>query len=174
MRILLLILVLVSCGCRKDDAGKAAENVDGDVSGETTTITTGDGAIVTTDGKTTEIKTREGSVVVGAQTAPQGFPLPVMANAIVHHSWHGMSEKEEVYQLNYRVAGELSDIAKFHEDAMKAKGLKVQRNDMQHDRSTHITLMGKSESAEVTALISRDRPEDTPSVVISWTSKAKK
>jgi hypothetical protein len=177
MRVLLAAMLLLVVGCGKSDEKKTVKTPGGSVTveGDKVTVQTDKGkATIESKGGTTEIRTNEGTMTVGEGKVPDGFPLPVMRGAKVENSAHmAPPDGKEVFTLNAKIPAAFKDVADFYEKALKDKGLKVSRTEQASDDSQMVMLIGESETADGSVMVSKEAKADQPTAVISWSLKKK-
>lgn len=100
---------------------------------------------------------------------PADFPLPIIEGALsVNIHYTERPGGVDVSQLTHVVKKPIDEVVRFYEDAMRDRGLNVQRNDTTVRGVRQIALLGSSGLVESTALISQAVKEDRPRVTISW------
>lgn len=162
----LLLIAGAATGCRKSE--------DSAREGETVTIETEDGrkTLVQHDGDASRIQMPDGTVTVGRNSLPAGFPLPVAPGTEVKSSSHfNPPDKDEMFQITTEIAAPVDKIAEFYEKAMKDKGLEVSRLEQKSDRETLIVLTGKSDKVEAMVSTTRESKAARTAVVVHWSQK---
>lgn len=176
MRILLVIALLLVGGCRKSADKAAVDTPEGtvQVDGDKVTVRTKDGqSSIETSGGKTVIKSagegKEGTVVVGENKAPEGFPLPVMSGARIEHSTHiAKADSPEVYQLSMKIAAPIAAVTEFYAKAFKDKGLKVEQSQTTGEESSQAIVAGEGTKIEASVVVVKEAKAKETTVAIYW------
>ncbi len=88
------------------------------------------------------------------QKLPLGFPFEVVKGSRVQGSATTSDGKQVSYMLSLASESAVDEAAAFYEKELKAKGIEVQRTDMNVDGKQFVTLGGKAEDREATLAIS--------------------
>ncbi len=177
MRTLLVVGLLVAGGCRKSEEKTTVKTPEGTVhvEGDKVTVQTDQGrATIETKKDVTRIQTNEGTVTIGENKVPDGFPLPVMRGARIEQGSHmAPADGRETFQLTIRVPGPARPVAEFYEKALKDKGLKVTRTEQTNDEIQMVMLAGESGAVEAMAVVQKEAKAADTTAMISWNVRKK-
>lgn len=147
------------------------------------------------DGKKVRIKTDEGEVTTEVNedgetaravvTGPDGekatftsgkevpadFPLPILEGAEVMSSTQMKQNGGAMYNVTIKTDQEPAQAADFYVEALKAKGLKTKRNELETDENLTIMVNGQSKTHQVMVNAARKGGDEKTTVLLHWVNK---
>lgn len=110
----------------------------------------GENATVTIKGKDGEYRYDS----AGGGKVPDGFPLAVASGAKVQGSVSSSNDEERTYMVTLASDAAVDEVAAFYKRELEAKGLKVERTDVDMDGKKFVTLGGRAEKREASVTVS--------------------
>ena len=115
------------------------------------------------------ISPSEGEVVVGASSAPEGFPLPLMDGMKVMHSAHKTDADEpEMYMVVASATGKVAAVADYYEKVLKDKGMTPERVAMTIGQADQVSLSAKNDQAEISVSVMDQGQGEGAQAVLVW------